>query len=79
MLKKIEPFTRLLITSRPYLALLDRFPNLISLEISAKSADIRRFVDSEVDMNDRLIEAFKIEPNLRAEIVTALVDKANGV
>jgi hypothetical protein len=57
----------------------DHFSNLCNFKIVANSLDILKSVTSAVDSNRRLSIFFKTDPQLRPDIIAALVGNASGL
>ncbi|RMZ72366.1 ankyrin repeat [Pyrenophora seminiperda CCB06] len=79
MLRMLEPFTRLFITSRPHLELQTRFTNLSRIEITASHSDIQVYLESEISTSSRMSLLTAKDPTLKAEIIDTISRKSEGM
>jgi hypothetical protein len=79
MLRMLEPFTQLFITSRPNLELQTRFANLSHIEITATHTDIQVYLESEISANSRLSLFTTRDTTLKAQIIDTISRKAEGM
>jgi hypothetical protein len=49
------------------------------LEISARSEDIRMFIDSQVQQLSGLARHVRVDPNLKDEIIDAIIGESHGM
>lgn len=76
---KLLPDIHLLITSRPIPSLDFDLRDAAKIEISAKEADIRKYLDSRINTNRRISSFVRKYPTLKAEITEEVVKKAQGM
>lgn len=78
-IKKIEPFIRLFVTSRPHVDLQVKFTTIFRVDILASSSDIEAYLISEIKTNNRLSMFTAKDPKLQAEITKSVNEKAAGM
>ena len=79
MLRMLEPFTRLFITSRPHLELQTKFVNLFRIDIAASSSDIRVYLESEISTNSRMSLLTSKDVALKTQIIDTIIKKSAGM
>lgn len=79
MATKLEHSVRLLITSRSNLELGESFPNLARINVLADKSDIKSFLDSVMSTNKRMRSFTSKDPCLREDIISTLLEKADGM
>jgi len=79
MLRMLETFTQLFITSRPHLELQTRFANLSHIEITANHTDIQVYLESEISANSRMSLLTTRDTTLKAQIINTISRKAKGM
>ena len=78
-LKALSPSIRLLLTTRPIDGILSEFRNETTLEISANSEDLRRYIGSRIEGNSRLARQLQGKTALAHEICDGIIAKADGM
>ncbi|KAJ7694446.1 hypothetical protein B0H17DRAFT_1009308, partial [Mycena rosella] len=80
-LAALGPTVNLMLTSRPHISLhdLDSFRNLETIKIRATEEDVRKYLDEQIRVSQRLSKHVKAQPSLRAEIVSSIVGRVDGV
>jgi hypothetical protein len=79
-LRDLGPKLHLMITSRPNIVnITDYFPKALHLEIRASNEDIERFLKERLQTEFRLKQYIEKDPNLGSNIITAILDKADGM
>jgi hypothetical protein len=79
MLRSLEPFVRLFITSRPHLGLQTRFANLFRIDITASHSDIQIYLESEISSSSRMSLFIARDTSLKAQIIDTISRKAEGM
>lgn len=77
--RKLPLSASLLVTSRPLTTIERDFENEGLLEISARKADVRSYVDSRLLKERRLVSNIRTEPALKEQILNTIVEKAQGM
>src|SRR5689334_10919705 len=75
----LERDIRLLLTSRPILDLQGRFSRLCRIDITAHESDIRAYLESEIDKDERMQRYTSKDSNLREDIIRNLQVMAEGM
>ena len=78
-MKQMESFVRIFVTSRPHLELQARLSNTRRIEISARDSDIRAYLKSEINTNNRLCKFTAKHPKLEEEIVRSVNENSAGM
>jgi hypothetical protein len=79
-LRILEPFMKLMVTSRPHINVTNYFPGSKRLVVLATKHDIQRYVEIRISDDTRhLAQVVEGCPVLQKSIVEAVVNKANGV
>ena len=79
MIRKLEPFIRFFITSRPHVDLKAKFANSSRIDISASDSDIKTYLKSEISTNNRLSLFAAKDIKLKEDIVKSVSEKAAGM
>jgi hypothetical protein len=79
MAKKMEPYVRLFITSRPNLYLKTELTAIYQINIVARGSDIQTYLKSVIDTNNRLCDLTAQDPNLKVDIIKRLNETADGM
>jgi hypothetical protein len=69
----------LLVMSRPHIAPIKLFLNLVTLEIRANDKDILSYVDTQVQESERLSELIADKPELHGEISSKICSSVEGM
>jgi hypothetical protein len=70
----------LMITSRPNISLeSSSFPNLETVEIQGAPGDIQAYINAQIESSPHLSRHTQRKPELREEILTKVMDTADGV
>jgi hypothetical protein len=70
----------LMITSRPNIsAESSSFPNLETLDIQAAPGDIQAYINAQIESSPHLSKHTRRKPELREEILTKVIDTADGM
>ncbi|KAJ7266795.1 ankyrin repeat domain-containing protein [Mycena rebaudengoi] len=79
-LATLGPKTNVMLTSRPHITLNPtHFPEIHTLEICATEDDIRRYVDSHIQMSPRLLRHVQSQPELHQEIEAKILNNVEGM
>ncbi|KAJ7500128.1 hypothetical protein FB451DRAFT_50793 [Mycena latifolia] len=73
------PTVNLMLTSRPNISLHNSLANLQVIEIRANEVDIQSYLDEQIRISPRLSLHVNARPVLRHEIVSGIIDKADGM
>ena len=79
LVKKMESFVRVFITSRPHLDLQVKLTNIFRVDILASSSDIEAYLKSEINTNNRLSIFTAKDSKLKDEIIESVNQKAAGM
>ncbi|TAQ84511.1 hypothetical protein B7494_g7175 [Chlorociboria aeruginascens] len=77
--RKMEPFVRLFITSRPNVDLQAKFDNTSRIDISPSDSDISVYLKSEISTNNRLSLFTAKDAKLEEDIIKTVSEKATGI
>jgi len=75
----MKPFARVFVTSRPHVDLQVKLTNIYRIDILASSSDIKAFLISEINTNNRLSMFTAKDSKLQEEIVKSVNEKAAGM
>ena len=75
----MESSIRIFVTSRPQADLHERFTNLCRLDIWASHSDVEAYLESEINMSTKLLRNTAKYPDLKAEIIRSVTEKAAGM
>jgi hypothetical protein len=78
-IRSLGPSVKLLCTSRFSTVFENYFSAANKLEISARSEDIRMFIDSQVQQLSGLARHVRVDPNLKDEIIDAIIGESHGM
>jgi hypothetical protein len=78
-IRKLQPTTHLLITSRHISTIEREFEMAAHVEIRASDEDVRRYLESRIETEGRLWRLIKADPALQANIVNTIVESAKGM
>lgn len=78
-LKAFSPRTRLLVTTRFLDGILSEFKSGVTFEIRASPEDLRRYIRSRVEGNNRLARQLQGQTALANEICDGIIAKADGM
>ena len=78
-IRKLQLNTHLLVTSRPVLTIEREFEEAARLEIRASDEDVRRYLDSRINSEGRLLRLVKSDSVLQAAITDTIVENAKGM
>jgi ankyrin repeat domain-containing protein 50 len=76
---KLLPQVRLLVTSRHIPDIKRKFKGGARLEIRASDEDIKRYLESRIESQNPLAGYVKMDPTLRSDILTAIIERAHGM
>lgn len=76
---RLPSSAKILATSRHIATIKDAFKGIASLEISANSDDIKRYIEKRIDETPQLASLLNDRRALRDAISDAIVDKAKGM
>jgi hypothetical protein len=70
---------KLLCTSRYSTVFESYFVGAETLEITAKSDDIRIFLNAQIEQQSGLARHVRADPNLKDDIITAIIEETHGM
>ncbi|KAL8648633.1 MAG: hypothetical protein Q9210_004877 [Variospora velana] len=79
LIKQMEPFVRIFITSRSHLDLQAKFANMRRIDILAKQSDIEEYLEAAISTSNRLSKIIATYPELKHEIKSTVSTKAAGM
>lgn len=75
----LGPSIKLMCTSRPSEIFSSYFQHAEKIEVSARSDDVEKFLDSQLQSQSTLARHVKRDPALKDEIVTAVTSRCDGM
>ena len=78
-LKRLQPFIRLFVTSRPNSVIEQEFEKAIHLKIHAHDSDVRRYLEQTIVRNRRLRRRVEKDPALQGDIINTIIKKSKGM
>lgn len=75
----LSPTTRLMLTSRYDAIITNKISSVIEIQIRATSADISRYIERRLEKDTRLKHHIEGDADLKAAIISALVQNARGL
>ncbi len=78
-IRSLGPHVKLLCTSRFSTVFESYFAGAEKLEISARSEDIRMFLDSQIQQQSGLVRHLRVDPGLKNEIIEAIIEETHGM
>ncbi|KAH0562324.1 hypothetical protein GP486_002978 [Trichoglossum hirsutum] len=78
-IRKLDPIVRLLVTSRRISTIEREFKEAACVEIRASDGDVKRYLESRIDRERRLLRHVKADPDLRDTIIDTVAEKAKGM
>ena len=78
-LKRLQPFIRLFVTSRPNSVIEQEFEKAIHLEIHAHDSDVRRYLEQRIVRNPRFRCRVEEDQALQGDIINAIIEKSKGM
>ena len=78
-LQRLLPDIRLLVTSRHSVSIENAFENDARLEIRANDEDVERYLRGRIRKEPRLLPHVKTDPTLEQQIITIIIDRAQGM
>ena len=78
-IRSLGPHVKLLCTSRFSTVFESYFAGAEKLEISAKSEDIKMFLDSQIQQQPGLVRHLRVDPGLKGEIIEAIIGETYGM
>ncbi|KAL9014436.1 MAG: hypothetical protein Q9173_000918 [Seirophora scorigena] len=79
LIKQMEPFVRIFVTSRLHLDLQAKFANMRRIDIRANQSDIEEYLEAEINTSSRLSKIIATFPDLKHEIKSTVSTKAAGM
>jgi hypothetical protein len=79
VLSRLPPSTHLLLTSPSDVAVVEKIPNAVQLEIRATNADIATYIETRLEEDSLLKRHIGGDTELKALITTRLVENAKGL
>ena len=78
-LRMLESVACLMVTSRPHPQLERKLPPPALVQCIARGHDVRLYLEQRLDKELRLSQQLSTNPNLRATIISRVIDVAQGV
>jgi hypothetical protein len=78
-IRKLQPITHLLVTSRHISTIEREFEKAAWVEIHATGEDIGRYIESRIRSEGRLLRLLKANPALQAKITNTVIENAKGM
>jgi hypothetical protein len=78
-IRKLQPITHLLVTSRHIPTIEREFEKAARVEIRASDEDVRRYLERRIESGGRLVRLLKADPALQATIANTIVENAKGM
>jgi len=78
-IRKLQQTIHLLITLRHIPAIVQEFEKAARVEIRASDQDVKRYLESRIESEGRLVRFVKSDPALQATIVSTIVQNAKGM
>ena len=77
--RKLQPAVHLFVTSRHTGSIGREFETVSRLEIYARDADVRKYLEHRIANEPQLLRHTKKDPTLRETIINSLLEKAKGM
>lgn len=78
-IRKLQPITHLLVTSRHISTIEREFERAARVEIHATDEDIGRYIESRIKGDRQLIRYIQKDPALQGTIINTIVEKTKGM
>jgi hypothetical protein len=78
-IRKLQPTTHLLITSRHISTIEREFEKAAQVEIRASDKDVRIYLEGRIESEGRLVRLVKADAALQATIANTIVENAKGM
>ena len=78
-LLRLPPHVSLMITSRDVLSIQHKLSHFCRLEVRARDADVRTYLERRIEREERLIRHVEAVPALRRTIVETIMKKVEGM
>lgn len=78
-IRGLLPKVRLLVTSRNVPSIETMFRNDTRLDIRAQDQDIRKFIESQMDLRDELVALLEGHDDVRFDLTQRVLEKTNGM
>lgn len=79
-LQKLRPILRLLVTGRPHITTFTlKFEDAVRLDIRASDSDIEKYIEGQIEIEEKLEKYVKRNEDLRKTIRDTIVSKAKGM
>jgi hypothetical protein len=78
-IRKLHPIVHLMVTSRDISTIEREFEAAARVEIRAIDSDVRRYLESRIGRERRLLRHVKADPDLHETIINTVVEKAKGM
>ena len=78
-MRKLEPLIWIFVTTRLHVDLREYLPSVCRLQIQANRSDLERYLRFKIHSNKRLREFSTDAPELEREILTGIIEKADGM
>ena len=73
------PKVRLMVTSRNIPSIENMFKHDKRLEIRAQDQDIRKFIESQIERREELLDLLEGHDDVRCSIISRIIERANGM
>ncbi|KAJ7500092.1 hypothetical protein FB451DRAFT_1074388 [Mycena latifolia] len=78
-LAALRPKVNLMLNSRPHISLGQSFPNFTTIQIRANEQDLEKYLTEQIRIAPRLSAHINARPELRLEIVSGIITRADGM
>lgn len=79
VLSRLSPSTHIMLTSQSDVAVVEKIPNAVQLEIQAANTDIAAYIETRLEEDSLLRRHIRGDTELKALITTRLVQNAKGL
>jgi hypothetical protein len=73
------PKVRIMVTSRQLLSIEGMIKDDIRLDIRAREQDVRKFIESQIEQQEGLVDLLEGHDDVRTMITTKVLEKTNGM
>jgi hypothetical protein len=80
-LQELGPNVKLMVTGRPHITstFILKFEDAVQLDIKARDADIEKYIEAQIGLNEKLMKHTRQDQELRHVIRNTLINKAKGM
>ena len=78
-IRGLLPKVRLMVTSRNIPSIENMFKHDTRLEIRAQEQDVRKFIKSQMEQRDDLVDLLEGHDDVRSRITSRVLEKTNGM